>query len=64
MQKNHHRNYKNFTFGTLGCKHVSIAMLRVGAPEGEFQASVDCSQELNDDVQIIGKIFINYILEP
>ena len=36
-----------------------ISMLRVGAPEGEFQISMDCTYRPNDVVPIVGKTLLN-----
>ena len=36
-----------------------ISMLRVGAPEGEFQISMDCTYRPNDVVPIVGKTLLH-----
>ena len=35
-----------------------IPLFRVGAPEGEFQISMDCTYRPNDVVPIVGKILL------
>ena len=49
-------NYAKFKFDILSFKHICIAIFRVGAPEGEFHVSMDCTHGPNDDVHILGKI--------
>ena len=36
-----------------------VSMFRVGAPEGEFQISMDCTYRPNDVVPIVGKTLLN-----
>ena len=38
-----------------------IATFRVGAPEGEFQISMDCTYRPNDVVPIVGKILLIFV---
>jgi hypothetical protein len=40
----------------LSAANVQLDAFRVGAPEGEFQVSMDCTHGPNDDVHILGEV--------